>query len=154
MILDTGRTRSMGSRHAVNRLMHACSKQEPNLIWFKTVPCRSMFTFANGETSVITQRLVMYFARSNGSSVSTAIDILDKGMVPILFSIQQMRNLEFELMHTAAREFRIPYLFFKLGPCLRGVNVVRLNQSSMQSSYSSQDVKPAKVGAIFGVILS
>ena len=96
----------------------------------------------------------MYFARSNGSSVSTAIDILDKGMVPILFSIQQMRNLEFELMQTAAREFRIPYLFFKLGPCLRGVNVVRLNQSSMQSSYSSQDVKPAKVGAIFGVILS
>ena len=77
VILDTGRTRSMGSRHAVNRLMHACSKQEPNLIWFKTVPCRSMFTFANGETSAITQRLVMYFARSNGSFVSTTIDILD-----------------------------------------------------------------------------
>ena len=105
VILDTGCTRSMGSRHAVNRLMQACSKQEPNLIWFKTVPCRSMFTFANGETSVITQRLVMYFARSNGSSVSTTIDILDKGKVPILFSIQQMRNLEFELMHTAAGEF-------------------------------------------------
>ena len=76
-ILDTGRTQSMGSRHAVNRLMQACSKQEPNLIWFKTVPCRSMFTFANGETSAITQRLVMYFARSNGSFVSTTIDILD-----------------------------------------------------------------------------
>ena len=30
VILDTGCTRSMGSRHAVNRLMQACSKQEPN----------------------------------------------------------------------------------------------------------------------------
>ena len=30
MFLDTGCTRSMGSRHAVNRLMQACSKQEPN----------------------------------------------------------------------------------------------------------------------------
>ena len=47
----------------------------------------------------------MYFARSNGSSVSTTIDILDKGKVPILFSIQRMRNLEFELTHTAAGEF-------------------------------------------------
>ena len=47
----------------------------------------------------------MYFARSNGSSVSTAIDIVDKGKVPILFSIQQMRHLEIELMHTAAGEF-------------------------------------------------
>ena len=48
---------------------------------------------------------VMLFARSNGSSVSTTIDTLDKGKVPILFSIQQMRNLEFELAHTAAGEF-------------------------------------------------
>ena len=47
----------------------------------------------------------MHFARSNGSSVSTTIDILDKGKVPILFNIQQMRNLEFELAHTAAGEF-------------------------------------------------
>ena len=47
----------------------------------------------------------MYFARSNGSSVSSAIDILGKGKVPMLFSIQQMRNLEFELMRTAAAEF-------------------------------------------------
>ena len=39
---------------------------------------------------------------------STTIAILDQGKVPILFSIQQMRNLEFELARTAAGEF--PYL--------------------------------------------
>ena len=37
--------------------------------------------------------------------ISTSVDILDKGRVPILFSVEQMRNLRMNIEHTPAGEF-------------------------------------------------
>ena len=37
--------------------------------------------------------------------VTTTVDILDKGRVPILFSVEQMRNLRMNIEHTPAGEF-------------------------------------------------
>lgn len=48
----------------------------------------------------------MHFSWADGSSVSTTVDTLCNGTeAPILFSMQQMRNLEFELTHTAGELF-------------------------------------------------
>ncbi|MCV6575519.1 MAG: hypothetical protein OIF58_07265, partial [Cohaesibacter sp.] len=37
--------------------------------------------------------------------ITTTVDILDKGRVPILFSVEQMRNLRMNIEHTPAGEF-------------------------------------------------
>ena len=37
--------------------------------------------------------------------ITTSVDILDKGRVPILFSVEQMRNLRMNIEHTPAGEF-------------------------------------------------
>ena len=52
VILDSGCTRAMGSRFAIERLVQAC-QQHPKRdhIWFTKQPCSSKFSFANGEQS-------------------------------------------------------------------------------------------------------
>ena len=52
VILDSGCTRAMGSRFAIERLVQAC-QQHPKRdhIWFSKQPCSSKFSFANGEQS-------------------------------------------------------------------------------------------------------
>ena len=37
--------------------------------------------------------------------ITTCVDILDKGKVPILFSVEQMRNLRMNIEHTPVGEF-------------------------------------------------
>ena len=50
VILDSGCTRAMGSRFAVDRLVQACQHHpKRDHIWFSTQPCTSKFSFANGE---------------------------------------------------------------------------------------------------------
>ena len=50
VILDSGCTRAMGSRYAIDRLVQAC-QQHPKRdhIWFSKQPCSSKFSLANGE---------------------------------------------------------------------------------------------------------
>ena len=50
MILDSGCTRAMGSRFAIDRLVQAC-QQHPkhDHIWFSKRPCSSKFSFARGD---------------------------------------------------------------------------------------------------------
>ena len=54
VILDSGCTRAMGSRFAIDRLVQAC-QQHPKRdhIWFSKQPCSSKFSFANGEQSTV-----------------------------------------------------------------------------------------------------
>lgn len=108
VIPDSGCTRAMGSRFAIDRLVQACrSHKNSQRVWFETEPCSCWFSFANGEQSTVKERLVIYFKStfSNTGWISTSIDILDKGKVPILFSVEQMRNLRMTLEHTPAGEF-------------------------------------------------
>ena len=62
VILDSGCTRAMGSRYAIDRLVQAC-QQHPKRdhIWFSKQPCSSKFSFANGEQSTVKERLVIHF---------------------------------------------------------------------------------------------
>ena len=114
VILDSGCTRAMGSRFAIDRLVQAC-QQHPKRdhIWFSKQPCSSKFSFANGEQSTVKERLVIHFRNDQAHTgwITTCVDILDKGKVPILFSVEQMRNLRMNIVHTPVGEFLTCPLF-------------------------------------------
>ena len=88
VILDSG-CRAMGSRFAIDRLVQAC-QQHPKRdhIWFSKQPCSSKLSFANGEQSTVKERLVIHFRNDRAQTgwITTCVDIMDKGKVPILFS--------------------------------------------------------------------
>lgn len=114
VILDSGCTRAMGSRYAVDRLVRACSQHpKKHLIYFTTESCHGHFSFANGEQSHVTERLVIHLRSDQSATgwIQTTVDILDKGQVPILFSVEQMRNLRMNIEHTPVGEFLTCPLF-------------------------------------------
>ena len=97
VILDSGCTRSMGSRQRVMAFVKAC-KAQGFKGWFTFVPCDTKFSFANSQASRCTERLIIHYPTN--PSCSTEVDILEEGSVPILISIQQMRNLYMTFKHT------------------------------------------------------
>ena len=108
VILDSGCARAMGSRFAIDRLVQAC-QQHPkrDQIWFSKQP------FAHGEQSTVKERLVIHFRNDHAHTgwITTCVDILDRGKVPILFSVEQMRNLCMNIEHTPVGEFLTCPLF-------------------------------------------
>ena len=115
VILDSDCTRAMGSRFAIERLVQAC-QQHPKRdhIWFTKQPCSSKFSFANGEQST-KERLGIHFRNDHTHThtgwITTCVDILDKGKVPILVSVEHMRNLRMNIEHTPVGEFLTCPLF-------------------------------------------
>ena len=105
---------AMGSRFAIDHPVQAC-QQHPkrDQIGFSKQPCSSKFSFANGEQSTVKERLVIHFRndRAHTGWITTCVDILDKGKVPILFSVEQMRNLRMNIEHTPVGEFLTCPLF-------------------------------------------
>ena len=96
----------MGFRFAIDRLVQAC-QQHPNRdqFWFSKQPCQSKFSSANGEQSTVKERLVIHFHNDHAHTgwITTCVDILDKGKVPKLFSVVQMRNLRIKHWAQASR---------------------------------------------------
>ena len=110
VILDSGCTKAMGSRYAVNRLIRACKNSpEYRLIDLSFEPCHSTFSFANSETSVVRERLHIHIRSELSPTgwIETTVDVLDQGRVPILFSIEQMRNLRLTLKHPPMGDFSL-----------------------------------------------
>ena len=108
VILDSGCTRAMGSRFAIDRLVKACMNHRySHLIKFTKEASNNRFSFANGESSHVKEKLIIYLKNPKHPTgwVTTTVDILDKGRVPILFSVEQMRNLRMNIEHTPAGEF-------------------------------------------------
>ena len=114
VILDSGCTRAMGSKYAIDRLVRAC-QNHPNadLVYFTREPSQSRFSFANGQQSSVHEKLIIHFRNDDSPTgwVTTAVDILDQGDVPILFSVAQMRNLRMNIEHTPACDFLTCSLF-------------------------------------------
>ena len=113
-ILDSGCTRATGFRFAIDRLVQAC-QQHPKRdhIWFSKQPCSSKFSFAHGEQSTVKERLVIHFRNDHAHTgwITACVDILNKGKVSILFSVEQMRNLRANIEHTPVGEFLTCPLF-------------------------------------------
>ena len=114
VIIDSGCTRAMGSRTAVMRLVKACKRHyNASKIDFSFEPSSSRFSFANGEQSNVREKLVIYFQNDQSPTgwITTAIDILDQGDVPILFSVEQLRNLRMSIEHTPVGDYLTCPLF-------------------------------------------
>ena len=96
-ILDNGCTRSMGSSFAVKRFVRAIQDGPYRGVscWYE--PVETTFTFANGQVGKSTYQLVISFDTT--PPCKTTVDVLDQGRVPILFSIEQMRNLNVTIAH-------------------------------------------------------
>ena len=91
-VLDLGCTRAMASRYAVNKFTeHAASLG----IDYEILPTTSHFTFANSQTDTVTEKIRVHLPTR--PPCWTEFDILEKGTVPLLFSLPQMRNLYFKL---------------------------------------------------------
>ena len=91
VILDSGCTRSMGSRARVTAFVDAC-RSSGFKGKFQFVPCCTQFSFANSQASKCWERLVIHFPTN--PPCRTEVDILEEGSVPILISLQQMRNFQ------------------------------------------------------------
>ena len=114
VILDSGCTKAMGSRYAVDRLVHTCKQHKDNHnIWLSTESCFSRFAFVNGEQSTVQERLIFHLRNRTSTTgwITTSVDILDKGRVPVLFSVEQMRNLRMNIEHTPVGEFLTCLMF-------------------------------------------
>ena len=61
VILDSGCTRAMGSRFAIDRLVRACQNHSySHLIKFTKEASHNKFSFANGESSHVKEKLVIH----------------------------------------------------------------------------------------------
>ena len=91
----------MGSWYAVERFVHAVRESgNPNITcWYE--PGDTTFTFANGQIGKAEYKLAIQFQTS--PPCCTYVDILDQGKVPILFSIEQMRNLNVTILRAYER---------------------------------------------------
>ena len=92
---------------------HANNIKKGDQIWFSKQPSSSKFSSANGEQSTVKERLAIHFRNDHAHTgwITTCVDILDKGKVPILFSAEQMRNLRMNIEHTPVGEFLTCPLF-------------------------------------------
>ena len=92
----------MGSRTRVMAFVNAC-RHNGFKGTFQFVPCSTDFSFANSQRSQCYERLVITFPTD--PPCSTEVDILEEGTVPILISLQQMRNLYMEFRHTPTCDY-------------------------------------------------
>ena len=103
VILDSGCTRAMGSRYATEKLQKYVEANCPGRITFTYAPSGAKFSFANSQSARVTEKVTLWF--DTKPPANTTIEVLDEGRVPILFSIQQMRNLRMTLEHTPTADY-------------------------------------------------
>ena len=92
VVLDLGCTSSMGSRKAIDALARVAPQHGIGMTYW---PCQTTFVFADSQKGGVTETCVLTFPTE--PPCTTQIDILEQGEVPILFSLQQMKNLGIEL---------------------------------------------------------
>ena len=86
MILDTGCTKAMCSRHAYLLMREGLSEGQVELL-----PDSSTLNFANGQKALAREKCRIWF--SYEPPLWTDFSIIDEGKVPFLTSLPQMKNL-------------------------------------------------------------
>jgi len=92
VILDIGCTRSMGSMRAVIEFEYAVWKYGITCEWKR---CNTLMSFANSDSTILKWCVVITFPTA--PPVSTTVDVHEKGDIPILMSLPQMMNLNFDI---------------------------------------------------------
>ena len=88
VVLDLGCTRSIGSRTEIEIFKKHAWYYGITTEFFR---CNKSFVFAHSETETCMESCIIHFPTT--PPCSTEVDVLDKGDVPILFSLSQMKNL-------------------------------------------------------------
>ena len=86
MILDTGCTKAMCSRHAYLLMREGLSEGQVKLL-----PDSSTFNFANGQKALAREKCRIWF--SYEPPLFTDFSLIDEGKVPFLMSLLQVKNL-------------------------------------------------------------
>ena len=92
VVLDLGCTPSMASRRTINAFAREVPKHGITVTYR---PCRTTFVFADSGKGTVNESCVLTF--TTRPPCATQVDILEKGSVPILLSLPQMRNLGISL---------------------------------------------------------
>ena len=93
VVLDTGCTRSMVSLKTLERFMSVAQHHGITLTWRR---CHTVMSFANAGKAVLKWMAEITFP-TKPKPTTTTIDCLPEGEVPILFSLEQMCNLQIDL---------------------------------------------------------
>ena len=92
VVLDLGCTRSIGSRTAIKRFQETCV-----VIWHHD----RILTLQQVSLClpILRRKLFgkLYYSHSDTPPCSTRVDVLEKGKVPILFSLSKMKNSGMEI---------------------------------------------------------
>ena len=118
VILENGCTRSMGSSFSVKRFVRAIQDGPYHGVscWYE--PVETTFTFANGQVGKSTYQLVISFDTT--PPCRTTVDVRYQGRVPILFSIEQMRNLNMTIAHTNEGDYITCKAYWAVSGCCPG----------------------------------
>ena len=130
VVLDLGCTRSMGSRKAVEAF---AQESKAYGITMEYRPCDTTFVFADSQMGKVTETCIVHFPTT--PPCTTQIDILEKGSVPILLSLPQMKNLGMGLKLSAQGD-RITCPAFGLydaTPEISTAGHIVLNMASIQN---------------------
>ena len=92
VVLDLGCTRSMGSMNSVKAFIDAGKKHGITAKWRRV---KTLMSFANSQSTVL--ECCVDFTFPTNPPVTTSVDVNPSGNVPILMSLSQMQNLEFDL---------------------------------------------------------
>ena len=101
-IVDSGCTRSMGSRARGSASVKSC-RHSGFKGHFQFVPCCTPVGVANSQKSKCFEPLVIHFPTD--SPCKTEVDLLEEGSIPILISLQQMQNLHMGFQHTPENDY-------------------------------------------------
>ena len=116
-ILDLGCTRAMGSRRAVEAFCSSVGSHPNSGLWHEIQPTSSGFFFANSQQSKCIEKLVIFMYDNAWNTQFTEFNIVEKGDVPLLMSLPQMRNLgfQFELTPFVLRTYWHEKMVLKTG---------------------------------------
>ena len=84
--------KSMGSRYAVNKVMKA---DRAHGLDYEIAPSTSQLSSANSETTSVHEAITIWFPTT--PPMFTIVDIVEQGRVPMVFSLQQMKNVNLTL---------------------------------------------------------
>ena len=108
MILDTGCTKAMCSRHAFYYVKHSLSNGQVTRV--DLLPDPSTFNFANGQQALAREKCRIWF--SYDPPLFADFSIIDEGKVPFLMALPQMKNLGVSLdLRGTPDEDHIPHSF-------------------------------------------
>ena len=99
VILDSGCTRSMGSKTKVMLFIAFCVEHCP-WIKFKWIWQPVKFSFANSHSNWVNWTVLINYHFEDGTTFTIPVSVLEEGDVPILLSNQMMGTMHLDIINS------------------------------------------------------